>query len=427
MSSRSSFNRVRVELGLGAYLGIACAAVALLAAVSAHWDELARRPSVPQVAAFALTFGLLAAYILPWSQIKAPQVGPGASGYQLVLSGGIPTTFIALLACFSLPFWDPRTPPDRRPAAAVGLAVLVWGTLSYRGVHVHWPYEAWLQLGCSLGLVAVALATSRGLRISVLPVAGLAAAAAASLLVVSMFLPWQKVCSGTCGSSNGWTLTGSVTAGGLAVVLLVLLLGFRQLFVELAVGAAIYVMGVGFTITGFPPTQLAYGAPLGFAGAALLLVAAGRRLGSIPSSPKRLLIRLVPMLACLVFLAMPVALFTGRASFGIVTLDAYSPWGRYFWFELAAILLALRLLGRWLGGPRADDELVLLPLALLVVTVLDVILGHHETGFISWEGWLSIVLCVLLAVFGWLERNGGLENFRVPEEIWRVDRLPGEN
>ena len=150
----SSFNGVRVELGLGAYLGIACAAVALLAAVSARWDELARRPSVPQVAAFALTFGLLAAYILPWLQMKAPQVGPGASGYQLVLTGGIPTTFIALLACFSLPFWGPRTPPDRRPAAAVGLAVLVWGTLSYRGVHVHWPYEAWLQLGCSLGLVA---------------------------------------------------------------------------------------------------------------------------------------------------------------------------------------------------------------------------------------------------------------------------------
>ncbi len=93
-------------------------------------------------------------------------------------------------------------------------------------------------------------------------------------------------------------------------------------------GAAIYVMGVGFTITRFPPTHLAYGAPLGFAGAALLLVAAGRRLGSIPSSPKRLLIRLVPLLACLVFLALPVALFTGRASFGIVTLDAFLPWGR---------------------------------------------------------------------------------------------------
>ncbi len=70
---------------------------------------------------------------------------------------------------------------------------------------------------------------------------------------------------------------------------------------------------------------------------------------------------------------------------------------------------------------------MLLPLALLVVTVLDVILGHHETGIINWEGWVSIGLCLLLAALGWLERNGGLENFRVPEEIWRVDRLPGEN
>ena len=378
--------------------------------------------------AFALTIGLLTAYILPWLQLEAPRVGPGASGYQLSETGSISTTFIALLACFALPLWGPRTPPDRRPAAAVGLAVLVWGTLSYRGVHVHWPYEAWLQLDCSLGLVALALATSRGLQFSLLPGADIAAALAASLLVVSMFLPWQKVCAGgACGSSTGWMLTGSATAGGLAAVLFVLLLSFRQLFVELAVGAAIYVVGAGFAVTQFPETHLGYGAPLGFAGAALLLVAAGRRLRSVPPSPKRLLRRFLPMLACLGFLAFLVALFTGRASFGIVTLEGYSPWGRWFWFEVAAILIALRLLGRWLGGPKADDELVVLALALLVVTVLDVILIRRAFGTINWEGWVSVGLCVLLAALGWLERNGGLENFRLPEEIWRIDRLPGEN
>jgi hypothetical protein len=43
---------------------------------------------------------------------------------------------------------------------------------------------------------------------------------------------------------------------------------------------------------------------------------------------------------------------------------------------------------------------------------------------IGWESWVSIALCVLLAVLGWLERSSRLESFRVPEEIWRVDRLP---
>jgi len=59
--------------------------------------------------------------------------------------------------------------------------------------------------------------------------------------------------------------------------------------------------------------------------------------------------------------------------------------------------------------------------------VLDVILIRRAFGTINWEGWVSVGLCVLLAALGWLERNGGLENFRLPEEIWRIDRLPGEN
>jgi hypothetical protein len=42
----------------------------------------------------------------------------------------------------------------------------------------------------------------------------------------------------------------------------------------------------------------------------------------------------------------------------------------------------------------------------------------------GWESWVSFGLCLLLAVLGWLERTNRLESFRVPEEIWRVDRLP---
>ena len=121
------------------------------------------------------------------------------------------------------------------------------------------------------------------------------------------------------------------------------------------------------------------------------------------------------MAACLAFLAIPVATLTGRLS---LRLEFDSPW-RLYWLEAAAILVALRLLGRWLSGPRADRELVLLPLALLTLTALNLI-AERITG-VSWEGWVSVVLGAVLVAFGWIERTGGIEKFRLPE-IWRVDR-----
>lgn len=41
-----------------------------------------------------------------------------------------------------------------------------------------------------------------------------------------------------------------------------------------------------------------------------------------------------------------------------------------------------------------------------------------------WGAIILVELCLLLAVFGWIEEDRGLEGLRVPEEIWRVDRLP---
>src|SRR5207253_7289406 len=165
--------------------------------------------------------------------------------------------------------------------------------------------------------------------------------------------------------------------------------------------------------------RLGYGAPLGFAGAGLLLLTAAWQLRRVPVDLKRLLSRLVPMVACLAFLAIPVATLTGRLS---PPLEFDSPW-RVFWLEVAAILVALRLLRRWLSGPRHDPELMLLPCVLLALTALDLIVGRSQG--ISWEGWVSVGLCLFLAALGWIERNGGLESLRVPEEIWRIDRLPG--
>ena len=66
-----------------------------------------------------------------------------------------------------------------------------------------------------------------------------------------------------------------------------------------------------------------------------------------------------------------------------------------------------------------------LPLGLLLLItldLLDVVFLRHEA--ISWEGLTAVLLCVLLAACGWLERHrGGLERWRIPEAIWRVDRF----
>lgn len=412
-----AFDRFHVQLGAGAYVGVASAAVACLAAVALRRNELARRPSVTSLAAVALTLGLLAAFLLPWLQLHIPHVARGAAtGYRFVDRGDDSLIFPAALACFGLGLWTRSTPPGRRLVAAVGIAVLTVGGVSVLGTHVHWNYEAWLQLGCSLGLVVLALVTGRGLRIGLPSATNATVVFGALLLVVSLFLPWQKFCvQGTCSTASGWTQTDSVMAGGLAVTLLVLLLGFRHFFVELAVGAAVYVMAAGFAVTQNPEAHLGWGAPLGFAGGALLLFAAARRVHVVHS--KQLLVRFIPLLTCVGFLAIPVAALTGRLS---IQLELESPW-RLFWLGTAAIVLTLRLFERWVSRPSDDAEFLLLPLALLTLTAMELI---YDRGSVDWQGWLTAALCVLLVALGWIERSRGLKGIRVPEEFWRIDRLP---
>jgi hypothetical protein len=151
--------------------------------------------------------------------------------------------------------------------------------------------------------------------------------------------------------------------GGLAVVLLALLLGAARLPGELAAGVAVFVMASGSETTVFAP--LGYGAPIGFAGAALLLVPTVRRRRLV--APKLFLLRIVPLIACAAFLTVPVAALTDRLS---TRLELDSPW-RLLWPGAAVILVGLRLLGRWLGNRGNDDELALLPLGLAALTTLE--------------------------------------------------------
>lgn len=409
-----AFDRVAVHLGSGAYLGLTSAGVAFLGAAWLRRNDVGR-PSATAVAGTAFTLAILAAFLVPPLSAHAPHVARGAAtGYQFSFTDTLPPMFISGLGCFALPLWT-RPAGEARLAVTTGIAVLTGGFLS-SFPRAHWSWESWLLLGSSLALVGLAVVSLREVKIRRPAIAEVATVGAGVILIVALFLPWEKECPrGTCPVVTGWSSPNSAMAGGLAVLLLVFLLGFRRFLEELAGGVAVYVMAAGCGITLFG--RLEYGAPLGFAGAALLLLSAGRRVGLDPD-PKRPLARVVPLLACAAFLAIPIASLTQRLS---VQHQLESPW-RIFFVGAAAILLAIRLLVRWLTRPRDRDEVVTLPCLMLALTALDLI---YERNDISWEGWASVVLCAALVALGWIERSGGVERLRVPDGIWRVDRLPG--
>jgi hypothetical protein len=406
----AGYDGLSAHLSTGAYMGGAAALVALLSAAWVSHDEI---PELWKAAAATLlTIGLVAAYVLPTLNIhKHAPTGLGAFDFVGIGSNG--RASMLLIASFGLTFWFGATPPIRRISGAVVVLVLAVGGFSPYGTHAHWPYEAWLAIGCAAGLLILALATNGQLRVARPSRPYALALEGAFLLLVAEFFNWERSCShspeGTCFVFNGWS--GGLT-GGLVAVLVGLLLCFRRYAPELAVAVAIYVASSGLAITAH--ANLSYGAFLGFAGAALLLLAVALR----PWKEVRASLRLVPVGVCVAFLAIPVATLSDRLS---PRTELFGSWQLRL-LEAAAIVLTLRLIGRWLRGPAADDELLLVPLALVAFTGLD--FGERQHAFsISWEAWLSLALSLLLVALGWLGRRGGLADFRIPDEIWRVDRI----
>jgi hypothetical protein len=389
-----------VHIGAGAYLGGAAALVAFLSSVWVSHDDISEWGVA--AAATLLTIGLVTAYVL----LLAAD-GPG------LLSGSYGTAVMLLIASFGLTFWFGTAGPLKRLATAAVILVLVVGGFSVLGTHIHWPYEAWLAIGCAVGLLALAVASNRERPVAALGRADTVALTGASVLLASLFFNWQGSCgfgpNQACSVSNGW---GIGLTGGLAGILVVLLLGFRYLSPELAVTIAIYVLAAGLAYTAHG--SLASGAFVGFAGAALVLVAVGLQ----PMKRVRAGVRLIPVAASLAFLAIPVAALSDRLS---TDIEINGSW-RLVLLEAAAIVVGLRLIGRWLSGPALDIELLFLPVALLALTSLD--LGQRQHVYsIGWEGWLALALSALLVLLGWLGQRGGLDNFRIPDEIWRVDRI----
>lgn len=414
--SGTSFD-TKTALGLGAYMGLAGAGIACAGAAVARWRGIGRPTSVLSAVGQFITLALIASFVLP--ALNAYEVFRGDSG-----------VYICAFACLGLFAWHGRRPAPRL-ATAAATGVLVAAYLSpARHVYAEWPYELWLQLACAAGLLLLGLVGCWGLRFEPPPPYELAVIAASVLLVVSLFFPWQSV-SGygmTEFTQGGWSL--AELAGVLALGLLVALVWARRFVRKLAIGAALYVLATalgmaipqpnGIVPHNVPPPRLSveYGALIGFAAAALLAVFG---LGRVrPVWDKRLLVRLAPMLAALALLSFEVApsVLNLGDLLGRSNLFAFqSPFVTLGVVAAIAMLLTIRLLLRWVEGPTDSTEIVWLPLALLALTTLavthdaivatvDGILGPIYGKGISWEGWVSVFLCLLLTACGWVERRG---------------------
>ncbi len=400
------------RFGPGAYLGLAAAGIACVAVVALRWRELVRRRSVVTAVGQALWLVLLVAFVSP-----AVNEDFGFAG------GGIPTA-ICLTACVALATWPRKGQPGLRLAMAGAVAVLVIGGYppnSYLSSYYSaWPYELWIVVACTLALLVLSVADVRSLRIRKPSIFEAATALGALVLLGSLFLPWRY-------STRGWLVGDSGIAGVFVLLLLVGFVARRRYYVEATFGAALYVMSAGYADQW---ENLGYGAFVGFVGAGLLLFAGLSTFRPIP--PRRLLTRSVPIVACLAFLSFVVA---GNSEiYADSTFVLQSPWYQALWFPaLVAVLISLRLLVTWTSGPPGSTEAVLLPLGLVALTVLALVYiaaggsDPADTGAppgISWEGWVSLSLGVLLVACGWVEGSGrSFAQLPLRPAGWRVDRI----
>jgi hypothetical protein len=413
-----------IGLGAAAYVGLAGVVVACVGAAAGRWRGITLPRRGTTVSGTLMTLALLASFVLP--ALSASSYADYELGF-----GNSSSTFICAFACLGLLAWRGRRPgPRLATAAAVGTLVAA-SLLPSRHQYARWPYEFWLLLACAAGLLLLGLVGSSGLRIRRPSVPELAIVVGSVVLLVSLFLPWQSGCGdGICFSrQSGWS--NPELAGVFALGLLLALVWVGRFARELALGAVIVVLSAGLT-TATPHDfvdfgkggahafiNLDYGALLGFAGAAILVVLSLG--GSRPIPDKRSLVRLVPLLATLGLLAFAVAPNVLVVTDLLEKDDLFalqSPFLPLGLLGAMTILVTLRLVLRWLDGPGDQAEVVVLPLALLalvglaaihdaVVTTTSDVLGPIYGKGISWEGWVSLFLCLLLAACGWIARRGG--------------------
>jgi hypothetical protein len=396
--------RLHVYSEYGVYVSLASVVVCLLGAAALQGPALLRRPTLSEAVTAVLAGGLLVAYLLRW------QAGlfPGTRGIDLA-----PLTIGAVAPLLGANLWRREAGRAARLVLAVGVAVLTGAAAGASPVPVK-TNAVWVALGMSLALVAVAAVRAREWRPSPATPRDVATIGASVLLAASLFLPWTTYGRATHSLTvTGWATSWGAIGGSLALVAVALVVTRRlpEYVPELGVAVAVSIGTVGAALSSFPG-HTDYGAYLGFVAAGLLMLLQLRR----PSLRLgRLDVQIVAVAACVAYLGIalvPMWVFS-------IPIQQWSP-DRTFWLTVAGTLLALHLLNSWVRPP-GGVELVLVPLGLLVLLSLDLVQSRSQG--MGWGGVTVVLLCVTLAVLGWIERNGP-RRMRIPA-ISRVDRLPG--
>lgn len=407
----------------GFYLGLVSAGVAALSALAFRRSELLRPRGAADISGVVLGLGLLVSFLLPWVgfHVQAP-VTYTVHGIEF------PPASLAALGLLLGAGWLQGEPGRRwRLPSAIATAILAGGAASVVAIAGAHAYGVWIGIGCSVSLVALEAARAWPVRLPDLP-RGLAAvrAGAAALLIVALFLPWEEL-RATGQANDGWYSATGAAAGGLCLLLLAApaLPALESHLLDTVVAVAIFVSATGAAFrTSSLFYRAGYGAYVGIAAAGILLVTVLMPLRPVHVDRGRALVRAVPLAAsalCIASAIVPlwfVVPETWRSQASALDGALVVP----------GVLLGVYLVHLWgrqvRGGARTGGRLTLVPLILLTLPALELIRFRNNTD-VLWGAIILVGLCLILTAYGWVEENRGLEGFRVPDEIWRVDRLPG--
>jgi hypothetical protein len=405
---------VRTHLGSGAYVGLGGAALALIAG-----GALARRRGLPMnlsrldAAAAAFAVGLLIVLLLPWLRTTTP-VGLHVAGVSTS-----PGTLAAALAIWLL--------VTRRSLVAAGCcALFVAASLDVGSGGERMP-AAWIGVACVVLLVAALVSRLRALRGFHLSVLDMTTVVLAITFVVSLFLPWQQVCSGGTGGCTSATAFGHLgSTAALAAIALAAFVPTRSSgFVsrgELAAALALCTATLGFQLqTGSEAGErlgFGFGAFLGFVCAGLLVATTfGRPSGLRASSA------LAPMLLVFAYLVAVVVPWWGVLPDRVWA--TFIPWFTgVTWLTVASALVGVRLLRLWTdrsaGGRDRVFQIIALSISLIVLSLLETLPLPSIRP--NWNTGVLLCLAVSLTVPALVEAHGGWRTLHVPE-ILRIDRI----
>ncbi|HEY7421971.1 MAG TPA: hypothetical protein VH541_08165 [Gaiellaceae bacterium] len=412
--------RLQASWAYGFYLGTASAGIVLLSGLASRRSELLRPRGTAGAAAGVLGITLLTSFLLPWFAFVGPE------GYSIPGIVSAPVAIAALGLILGAGWLHSEGGQRWRLPFAIATAILTGGAASGLVVGGSYRYGTWIGIGCAVSLVALEAVRAWPLRLPALP-RGPAAVrlGAAALLIVALFLPWQEL-DGSSYRLVGWYEVSGAAAGTLCLLLLATpaLPVLEAYLLDTAVAVALFVSALGTSLRADGPFfRMDYGAIVGFVAAGILLGIALLRLRPGRVDKSRALARAVPLalsVLCVAAVVIPIwFVLPERWRSQSEPLNS--------WLAVSGVLLGLYLIRLWalrVHGPASTRGLLtLVPLVLLTLPSLELI-RFRDDPKIQWGAVILVGLCLLLAVFGWIEEHRGLEGLKVPE-AWRVDRLPG--